>query len=267
MARSVVYCCASNSEEILNRNLLASPVIADGVAVHIERNAPSAALAYNRALDATEADVLVFLHHDVYLPEGWDTMLQSRLDEMEAHDPDWALAGACGVTAAGRIIGPVWSSSLGCIVGDVPLAPEPVGSFDEMLIVLRRSSRLRFDDHQPGWHLYGTDIVCRARAAGQGAYAVGLPCIHNDRFHGALGEDFDECFRWMQKKWAAFLPIQTPVTRISRHGLNRIKERFRLRKSLDHRASFAVDTGTPPSELARRCGWVDLARAAPIPAS
>jgi hypothetical protein len=245
---------------------MASPVIAGGGVVHIERNAPSAALAYNRALDATEADIVVFLHHDVYLPEGWDKMLQTRLDELEARHPDWALAGACGVTFAGRVIGPVWSSSLGCIVGDVPMAPEPVGSFDEMLIVLRRSSGLRFDDKQPGWHLYGTDIVCQARAAGKGAYAVGLPCIHNDRFHDALREDFDECFRWMQKRWAEFLPIQTPVTRISRHGLNRIKERFALRKSLNHRASYAVDTGTSPSELARRCGWADLSGAVSVPA-
>ena len=37
-------------------------------------------------------------------------------------------------------------------------------SFDELLIVLRRDSGLRFDEGLPGWHMYGTDIVQTARA-------------------------------------------------------------------------------------------------------
>ncbi|MFN4153984.1 MAG: hypothetical protein ACK4HF_04980 [Paracoccaceae bacterium] len=250
--------CASNSDAILSANLAASPALSGSVPLHVERNAPSATAAYNRAIDATDSDVIVFAHHDVYLPRGWDILLSARLADLTRRHPDWGVAGAFGVAADYRHFGPVWTSSLGEIIGRVPLQPEPVISFDEMLIVLRRASGLRFDDSQAGWHMYGTDIVCRARTAGKGAFAIGLPCIHNDRFHDALGPDFTESYRWMQAKWPQFLPIQTPVTKISRSGLHLMRERWNMRKSLAIREAGAVDTGAPVAELAARCGWADL---------
>lgn len=258
MTHSVIIACASNSDDILGANLAASPVIGDRLALHVQRNAPSATIAYNRAIDATDADVVVFAHHDVYLPKGWDIVLANRLAELDRHDPDWALAGAFGVASNSKQFGPVWTSSLGQIIGHVPMGPEPVNSFDEMLIVLRRSSGLRFDEQFPGWHMYGTDIVCQARAAGKNAYAVGLPCIHNDRFHGALGPDFTESYRQMQQKWRQFLPIQTPVTKISASGLHLMRERWNMRNSEGQRQMDSVDTGTAPDQLAARCGWSDL---------
>ena len=260
----ITVACASNSDTILKANLGASPALA-ALSLHVERDAPTAAIAYNRALDATTAEIVVFAHHDVYLPLGWDKLLLSRLADLSTRHPDWALAGAYGVAPDYRQFGPVWTSSLGQIIGRVPLHPEPVQSYDEMLIILRRSSGLRFDDTQPGWHMYGTDIVQSARAAGRGAYAVGLPCIHNDRFHGALGSDFTQSYRWMQRKWPQFLPIQTPVTKISKSGLHLARERWNMRNSLGFREADAVDTGAPPAELARLCGWADLSFAARAP--
>lgn len=257
-----IIACASNSDAILDGNLRASPLVSEGIPLHVERDAPSAAIAYDRALEATTAEIIVFAHHDVFLPKGWDRLLQARLGELTKHDPTWAVAGAFGVAADYRQFGPVWTSSLGQIIGRAPLQPEPVVSFDEMLIVLRRSSGLRFDKTQPGWHMYGTDIVCSARKAGLGAYAVGLPCVHNDRFHGALGQDFTESYQWMQAKWPQFLPIQTPVTKLSRSGLHLLRERWNMRKSLKMRVGDAVDTGVSAAELAARCGWADLSSCA-----
>lgn len=249
-----VIACASHSDAILDANLAKSPLLAT-VPLHVERNAPSAAIAYNRALMATDAPVVVFAHHDVYLPEGWDRLLAARLAELP---PDWALFGSFGIGLDGAHIGPVWSSSLGQIVGRVPMGPVPVQSFDELLIVLRRDSGLRFDETLPGWHMYGTDIVQTARAAGRGAYAGALPCIHNDRFHPALGEDFDAAYRFMQRKWAAALPLRTPITKISRSGLHLMRDRWRNRASSDLRAGMAVGTDHPAEALAARCGWSHL---------
>ena len=82
-----VVVCASHSDEILNANLARSPLLAS-VPLHIERGATSAAQAYNRALDATTAPVVVFAHHDVYLPQGWDALLAARLAEVAALDVD-----------------------------------------------------------------------------------------------------------------------------------------------------------------------------------
>jgi hypothetical protein len=254
----LVIACASNSDAILQANLMASPALAAGIGVHVQRNAPTATIAYNRALDATQAEIVVFAHHDVYLPQGWDRLLLTRLNDLSSRHPDWALAGAYGVAPDYRQFGPVWTSSLGQIIGRVPLQPEPVQSFDEMLIVLRRSSGLRFDPDQPDWHMYGTDIVQQARAAGRGAYAIGLNCIHNDRFHDHVGGAFTTCYRYMQQKWPQFLPIQTPVTKISKSGLHLMRERWNMRNSLKYRVADAIDTGAPPALLAARCGWTDL---------
>jgi hypothetical protein len=106
--------------------------------------------------------------------------------------------------------------------------------------------------------MYGTDIVQQARVAGRGAFAVGLNCIHNDRFHGHVGGAFADCYHYMQRKWPQFLPIRTPVTKISKSGLHLWRERWNMRNSLKYRIVDAVDTGTPPAMLAAHCGWTDL---------
>ena len=250
--------CASNNDAILNANLALSPMFAAGMPLHLERNAPSAAIAYNRALDATTAPIVVFAHHDVYLPLGWETMLQARLAEVAAVDPNWALFGAFGVGLDASHIGPVWSSSIGLIVGRVPMEPTRVQSFDELLIVLRRSSGVRFDETAPGWHMYGTDIVQTARARGLHAYAGALPTIHNDRYHESLQSDFVECYQFMRRKWRADLPLRTPIIKISRSGLHLYRNRWSDYSSAGFRANMAVGLAHSPKRLAELCGWSDL---------
>lgn len=253
--------CASHSDAILQANLTRSPCAAT-IPLRVERNAPSAAVAYNRALDATDAPVVIFAHHDVYLPPGWDALLAARLAEVEAEDPDWALFGAFGVGLDASHIGPVWSSSLGQIVGRVPLAPVQVQSYDELLIILRRGSGLRWDEALPGWHLYGTDIVTEARTRGLRAWAGALPTVHNDRHHPALGQDFTDSYRYLQRKWAGHLPLRSPITKISRSGLHLLRDRWKARGSEEFRAGMAVETETPVEVLAARCGWSDLTASA-----
>lgn len=248
---------ASHSDAILDANLRRSPCLTH-IPLHIERNAPSASIAYNRGLDATTAPCIVFAHHDVYLPPGWDALLQKRLTELDALDPNWALFGTFGVALDDSPIGPVWSSSLGQIVGRVPLAPAPVQSYDELLIVMRRDAGLRWDEKLPGWHMYGTDIAAIARAAGRTAYAGSLPCIHNDRYHAVLGPDYTECYRYMQAKWANALPLRTPITKISRSGLHLWRDLRAARHSAAFRAGMAVGTDHTPEVLAERCGWSSL---------
>lgn len=264
MTTTIQYSCASNSDAVLEANLLRSPSVQAAGALHVERGAPSAAVAANRGLDATSADVVVFVHQDVYLPPGWEQVLRARIVEVEAVDPDWALLGASGMSLENRVSGPVWTSSLGAVVGFVPLAPVPAQSFDEMLIVLRRASGLRFDPDQPGWHIYGADIVTQARAAGKGAYLVSLPCVHNDKFHGTLGPDFDECYYWFRRKWPNMLPVHTNVASITRSSLHRWRQRRRYDRSIEFRRKWAVDPGRSPLDYARLCGWADLTDAVSV---
>lgn len=256
--------CASHDAAILQANLGRSPCLAT-IPLQVERGAPSAGIAYARALAATTAPVVIFAHHDVYLPPGWDGLLAARLNEVAARDPDWALFGAFGVGLDASHVGPVWSSSLGQIVGRIPPAPVEVQSYDELLIVLRRDSGLTWDERLAGWHLYGTDIVTQARARGLRAWAGALPTVHNDRYHEALGPDFSESYRYLQHKWRAMLPLRSPITKISRSGLHLLRDRWKARGSRGFRAGMAVGTETLVETLAAQCGWSDLTASIPGP--
>lgn len=256
MARYVL-CANSHSPTIRSANLARSPC-AKSVRLRIEEAAPSASIGYNRAIDTTDEPILVFAHHDVFLPAGWDILLEARIAQIEASDPDWAVLGAFGLGQDGTGWGPVWSSSVGQIIGRVPQSPIPSTSLDELLIVLRRASGVRFDDSMPGWHFYGTDIAQTAIAQGKGVYAGAVPCIHNDAFHSELGEDFDLCYRYMQTKWRPLLPIATPVTNLTKNGYWRFKQRRDMRKSYVYRQKLAMGTDHDVELLAAACGWSDL---------
>lgn len=255
--RDAQVVAACSSEAVLAANLAKSPLLKD-LALHCEWNAASAAAAYNRGLDKTTADILIFAHQDVWFPHGWETLLSRRIAEISALDPNWALIGCFGVGLGGIHYGPVWSSSLGQIVGRISKDPVPVQSFDEMVIILRRSSGLRFDEEMGGWHLYGTDIVTQARTRGMGAYVASLPCLHNDRFHASLGPDYAKCYRAMQKKWPAQLPLRSPITKISRSGLHLRRDQWLARRSLAYRREMTVEVDEAIEAIAERCGWLDL---------
>jgi len=248
---------ASNDEACLARNLLASEMIAgQGVVVHVERGAPSAAIAYNRGLDATTAPIVIFAHQDVYFPRGWEMRLARAIAAVEAIDPDWALMAPFGMaedTAAYR--GDVWTTSLSRRVGEPARTPVMAQSFDELVIVLRRASGVRFDEGLPLYHLYGTDIVQTARAAGKGAWVADLPVVHNDGFHDRLRADFTAGYDYVRRKWRARLPLRTSVLWITWHGLSLPLHRLRGARSIAKRRAVAGDTGVDPRLYAARCGW------------
>ena len=252
--------CLCNNTTVLDANLRLSPDVVSGrLPLHLEMNPETAAKGLNRGIEATtDADIIVCVHQDVYLPPGWADMLHARIAEVAAQDPNWALIGAFGVDLQSMGWGPVWSTSLGAIVGQVPAAPVAVQSYDELLIVLRRDAGLRFDDKMPGFHLYGTDIVQTARKAGRGAWAVPLPLIHNDGYHEALDSSFDAAYHHMRRKWRADLPLKAPVVRISWHGLSLLRQHWHNRRTTRLRKTLAQPRQTDPRIYAARCGWDNL---------
>jgi hypothetical protein len=241
---------ACNNDETLRQNLLSSEVIRQGISVHIERNAPSAAMAYNRGLDATTAPFVIFVHQDVWLPTGWELRL---IDVVETLKGDWATVAPFGISRDGRHLGDVWSSSLGRRVGHPVQDAEPVVAFDELLFVLRRASGLRFDEALPNWHFYGTDIVQTALSKGFGAYVANLPVIHNDAFKPALGDDFSAGYHFLRHKWRQQLPIRTSILWITRTGFALPIYRLRARRALASRRMLAVDHRVAPQVYAKRC--------------
>lgn len=208
------WCCvaAVNKPEVLAANLAASPSLSRHPGLlNIQENCSSASIAYNRGLQETTAEIVVFAHQDVYLPEGWDMLLEQRVRELDILDPTWAVAGLVGLTIENRVAGHVWSTGLVREIGDPSGLPVATTCIDELLIVLKRSSGVRFDPTLPNFHLYGMDIVQTARASGRGAYIVHAPVVHNSRPVQTLEGGYTEAYRYMQDKLADSLPLPTLI--------------------------------------------------------
>jgi hypothetical protein len=220
MMPSVGIVAAVNDETVLNENLERSPSITNGtVPLLALRKQPSASRAYNMGLDATSHEIVVFAHQDVYLPAPWLDNLLDAIASLERHQAHWGVVGLFGVTATGQAVGHVWSSGIGRELGKAFAEPAAVVSIDEMVIVLRRASGLRFDEALPGFHLYATDLCLAARTAGAGVYVVHAPAVHNSVPVRTLRGDYLDAYRYLKNKWAYMLPIRTPIAPITRYEL------------------------------------------------
>jgi hypothetical protein len=255
----IAVAVVSNNKGILDANLRRSPMIESGnVPLHVETGAPSASIGYNRLLDSTDADVVIFAHQDVYFPLGWDALLRHRIAELAEHDPDWALLGTYGIDLNVDGYGPVWATSLGSIVGKVSITPVQVQSYDELVIIMRKSKGVRFDENLPHFHMYGTDIVQIAEAAGLKSYAMSLPVVHNDRFHHQLDEHFAAGYHYVRRKWRSKLPLWSPVLKVAWHGLHLARVRRQNVASHEVRLGMASSPDIDPRVYAAYCGWNDL---------
>lgn len=216
---SVCFIVASNDEEVLRTSLLASPDLNAGVEISVQREAKSAVEAYNRGIEATRAEVLVFVHQDIFLPAGWMTGFQEALRQLAETDPNWGVLGLYGVKADRTRCGWIYSTGLGCVLGTPFDMPQEVRTIDELLLVIRKSSNLRFDEGLPGFHFYGTDLCLIAESKGFRNYV--LPCfaIHNSNGLAYLPKAFWKAYFYVRSKWRDKLPFQTPCITVRRSVL------------------------------------------------
>jgi len=212
----VTFVVPLGSPKVYETNFAASPFMADWPAdrLILQEGYRSASLAYNDALDKAETDLVVFCHQDVYFPESWLGDLQRSLDMLAISDPNWGVLGGFGATNRREWLGYVYSTGLGVMGGPFE-RPIEIETLDEYVLILRKSSGLRFDPNLPHFHFYGTDICMAAREQGKRCYAIPAFAVHNTSF-GAVAPGFDEGCRYIAKRWKKFLPIQTTCVRVTR---------------------------------------------------
>jgi hypothetical protein len=213
--KPITFVVAVNKEDILTKNFLASPCLV-GPHPHqilLQRNFTSAATAYNDAIDKSVNDLMVFCHQDMFFPGPWISQLHESCQRLETRDPNWGVLGCSGITSERKMYGHVYSSGLG-IVGNTSEAGE-VQTLDEIVLMLRKSSGLRFDEALPHFHFYGADICLRAATRGMKSYAISDFCVHNTYQNFNLPSEFYECCEYIRKVWRKSLPIQTTCITIS----------------------------------------------------
>jgi hypothetical protein len=214
---SFVVCAADNA--IMQANLLSSPCL-NRYSPHqviAIRGAPSAAAGLNAGIARATYDLVVCLHQDVFLPAGWDRLVLNQYRMAERELGPIGVAGIYGVgkvrlcsdspnSFAAERIG--WVVDRGRILSESPALPAAVATLDELVLIVRRDTPLRFDP-ELGFHLYGADICLQARERGLTVVALGAPCHHNSRSIRLPGAFFDSS-RVFARKWAHRLPIATP---------------------------------------------------------
>lgn len=250
----ITVAVAVNDRAILANCLERSPDIAGQVvALTLHENFATAGAAYNDALEKLERSIVVFAHQDVYLPLGFGERLARTLSDLSRADPDWAVAGVMGVTAAREHIGLTWSTGIGKVLGLGGFKPTPVESLDEMLLITRSNSGLRFDTDLPSFHLYGTDIVQTAKKANRKSYVIEAPVIHHSRPVVTLSGGYLSAYRYMQQKWQDNLPIPTLVCPLTRSIAPLAWRNWKLR----YRGGGGRQPApcSNPADIARRIGF------------
>jgi hypothetical protein len=207
---------AVNDKSVLGRCLLSSPDIARARDLILQSGCRSAAAAYNAGIGEARTDLLVLVHQDVYLPEGWISSLRRAVARLSTQDPEWGVLGVWGVLRSGEGRGFLYCGANRRILGRAFEGGAEVETLDEVLLVVRKSSGLRFDERLAGFHMYGADICMEARRQGRRNYAIGAFCIHNTNQHGMLPLAFWRGYLGMRRKWRAQLPIKTTCTEITR---------------------------------------------------
>lgn len=209
---------AANNEIVLNNTLLRSPDVSSCSQILIQRGFSSAGIAYNGALEKAKTDVVAFAHQDVYLPQGWKRDLDRTLNWLATANPNWGVLGAFGITLSPypEPFGHCYSTGLKRELGAPFDEPREAQTLDELVLIVRLSSGLRFDEKLPGFHLYGADLCLQARQAGMGCYIIPAFCIHNSNGVKYLGRDYWRSYFYMRRKWWDVLPAVTCCSVISR---------------------------------------------------
>jgi hypothetical protein len=210
----IEFVTASHDPKVLRDNLDRSPIFQPsapqflgGYFSAIGFN--NVARAYNTFFPKEETQFVVYVHHDVYLPENFYFNLKSSLLKLEKEN--WGVLGVAGVKFDGKIRsihgniqdrGKRW----GCPEN----LPHEVDTLDELLLVTKGD--YIFDEQFPQ-DFYGADICMQARERGEKVFAIDAYCEHNSgRAVGGRTPSFFESEAKFKEKWKKYLPIVTTTS-------------------------------------------------------
>ncbi|MDX9974795.1 MAG: hypothetical protein RBU21_17545 [FCB group bacterium] len=212
--------CAADDEEVLGKNLLASPCLADeGIQFLVLRGYRNIAAAYNAAALHAEHELVCFVRPEVYLPEGWDAAMAEQARLLTERDPNWAAAGVLGATLRDDTklyVGHVREQEQE--FGTAEGLPLEVDTLDDMLLVCRRGDAV-FDEWMPNGFLVGAELCLRARQKGRRCYAVDAFVHHNATADQTkLSLDYLVSCGYLYGRYSELLPILS--TRVTIQRLN-----------------------------------------------
>jgi len=223
---SLLFVSAVSNVTVFEQRLLASPCIQSGqfpLVAHF--NCSSAAQALNAALDSGPGvDWVVWVHQDVFLPEGWATRFLQAVNAAALSFTSLAVAGVYGVQGRGRdAVRAGHVLDRGCLLREPTALPCAVDSLDELLLAVRPASGLRLDPAL-GFDFYATDLVLQAQQAGLQSIVVDACCEHwsgtpaRGVVSAAVRDRIVRSASVFEQKWQSQLPVTTPCFVIESAG-------------------------------------------------
>lgn len=189
------FVTASINPQTLKNNLLYSNAF-NSYGLTVQEGYTNVAKAYNEA--GVKADLVCYVHDDVYLPQKFIDTLALFLPMLPA---DWDVLGVAGVTGPPKQ-NHGFISDRGKMWGKVVNKPVKVDTLDELLLITR--GNIKFDE-QFEQDFYGADICI-----GRNAYVVPCYVHHNSaRAFGGRTDKFYEAERLFKNKHLNSLPVVT----------------------------------------------------------
>lgn len=231
----ITFVVPCNDKKLTNSNFMASPLLLNDKNYEIKLmwGYNSASEAYNIAIKEAKNDLIIFSHQDVLLPKNWDLSLLESINYLKENSLNWGVLGCYGVTSQGLKKGFIYCNANGGYIGEPFMAPQPVQTLDEINLIIRKSSGLRFDEKLKGYHLYGTDICLAAKEEGLNAYVIPALCLHNSTQTLIYPKEFFECCDYIRIKWPKYIPIHTTCITIENSKL-KFDIKYRLRNYISH---------------------------------
>ncbi len=222
--RGITFIAAVDNPRQLKDNLLASPVFKSNRHELIPvTGATSAADALRIGLSraAEVKDLIVLLHQDIYLPDGWDNKLIAGIEAAEQSFGHVGIAGVFGVVEtisktferAGKVL-----DRHSMLKTSHPL-PIQATSLDEIVLAFPvRNGSIAGLEPELGFHMYGSEVCLKVRDAGEVAVIVDAPCLHNSESGYSLDQSFAKSAQIFASRRQASFPYSTTCVEFDAYG-------------------------------------------------
>ena len=179
-----------------------------------ETNKMDAFEAINHFLQNAIGQYVIICHQDIVLIEGSSfNLLNQRIVEITAIDPQWAVLGNAGVKNSlykRHAIKIAYPGDIFDLQGDLP---QKVCFVDENFMLVKNSANLTVSADLKGYHLYGLDLCMVAIALGHTCYAIDFLLIHKSK--GKVDDSFYHVLKQVKSKYTKFFKgryINTTIT-------------------------------------------------------
>lgn len=166
----------------------------------------------NRFLQESQGKYIILCHQDILLHDDNRQVLDSRIEEMDSLDPQWAiLANAGGINLKHIAMHVTQKTGNRLVEAKLPLKSI---SSDENFILVKNEANLALSSDLQGFHLYGTDICLIADILGFNSYIIDFNVLHKS--DGNADKSFYKIRTALKKKYrSAFKSrfISTTITR------------------------------------------------------